>query len=169
MPFSIRPFRRFPVQCAVTYNAGPFQGEGMVWNLSCTGWRLSGDLPMRQGEPLSLTVTLPTFSASCSTFRTVRSRVSNVATVMVYVFPYRSPLLNWIRNFLRHLSSTPASSQSLNSLEFGRGGGLRCNWSNSPPGTTLAHRPYYLPRTARVSSGGVSGGLQFLGTKEVVS
>ena len=24
MPFTIRPFRRFPVQCAVTYNAGPF-------------------------------------------------------------------------------------------------------------------------------------------------
>ena len=24
MPFSIRPFRRFPVQCAVMYNAGPF-------------------------------------------------------------------------------------------------------------------------------------------------
>ena len=23
MPFSIRPFRRFPVQCAVTYNVGP--------------------------------------------------------------------------------------------------------------------------------------------------
>jgi hypothetical protein len=25
MPFSIRPFRRFPVKCAVTNNAGPFQ------------------------------------------------------------------------------------------------------------------------------------------------
>ena len=24
MPFSIRPFRRFPVHCAVTYNAGSF-------------------------------------------------------------------------------------------------------------------------------------------------
>ena len=24
MPFSIRPYRRFPVQCAVIYNAGPF-------------------------------------------------------------------------------------------------------------------------------------------------
>ena len=23
MPFSIRPFRRFPVQCDVTYNIGP--------------------------------------------------------------------------------------------------------------------------------------------------
>jgi hypothetical protein len=59
MPFSIRPYQRFPVHCAVTHNAGPFQGQGTVWNLSCTGWRLSGDLPMRPGEPLSLTVTLP--------------------------------------------------------------------------------------------------------------
>ncbi len=59
MPFSIRAFQRFPVHCAVTYNAGPFQGHGTVWNLSCDGWRLSGDLPMRAGATLSLTVTLP--------------------------------------------------------------------------------------------------------------
>ena len=59
MPFSIRPYCRFPVNCAVTYNAGPFQGQGTVWNLSYTGWRHSGDLPMRPGEPLSLTATLP--------------------------------------------------------------------------------------------------------------
>ena len=58
MPFILRPFRRFPVLCTVMYQAGPFQGHGTVWNLSCTGWRLSGDLPMRPGETLSLTVTL---------------------------------------------------------------------------------------------------------------
>jgi hypothetical protein len=58
MPFSIRLFRRFPVQCFLTYIAGPFQGQATVWNLSCTGWRLSGDLPLRPGETLSLTVTL---------------------------------------------------------------------------------------------------------------
>ena len=59
MPFSIRPYRRFPVPCAITYNAGLFQGHGTVWNLSCSGWRISGDLPMRPGETLSMTVTLP--------------------------------------------------------------------------------------------------------------
>ncbi len=59
MPFVLRPFRRFPVPCSVTYHSGPFQGHGTVWNLSCTGWRLSGDLPMRSGETLSLIVTLP--------------------------------------------------------------------------------------------------------------
>jgi hypothetical protein len=59
MPFSVRPYRRFPVHCAVTYHAGLFQGQGNVWHFSCTGWRLSGDLPMRPGETLSFTVALP--------------------------------------------------------------------------------------------------------------
>jgi hypothetical protein len=59
MPFSIRPYRRFPVQCSVTHNAGAFQGHGTVWYLSSTGCRLSGDMPMRPEETLSLTVTLP--------------------------------------------------------------------------------------------------------------
>jgi len=59
MLFSIRPFRRFPVHCSVSYNAGPFPCQGIVWNRSCTGWPLSGGLPMRPGETLSLTVTLP--------------------------------------------------------------------------------------------------------------
>ncbi|NOS77411.1 MAG: hypothetical protein HOP35_05650 [Nitrospira sp.] len=47
MPFSIRPYRRSPVQCFVTDNAGPFEGQGIVWNLSLSGLRLSGDLPIR--------------------------------------------------------------------------------------------------------------------------
>jgi hypothetical protein len=59
MHFSIRPSRRFSLQRPLTYNTGPFQGQGIVWNLSCAGWRLSGDLPMRPWESLSLTVTLP--------------------------------------------------------------------------------------------------------------
>jgi hypothetical protein len=37
MPISIRPFRRFSVQCLVTFNAGPFQGQGTVWNISRIG------------------------------------------------------------------------------------------------------------------------------------
>jgi len=58
MPFTARPYRHFPVRCAVTCNAGPFQGQGTLWNLSHADWRLAGDLPMRLGETLSLTVTL---------------------------------------------------------------------------------------------------------------
>jgi hypothetical protein len=56
MPFSVRPYRRFPVQRAITYNAGSFHGQGTVWNLFCTCWRLTGDLPMRPEDTLSLTV-----------------------------------------------------------------------------------------------------------------
>src|SRR5262245_9076560 len=47
------------IRCPVTYHWGPFQGHGTIWNLSCTGWRPSGDLPMRPGKTLSLTVMLP--------------------------------------------------------------------------------------------------------------
>lgn len=59
MIFAIHPYRRIPVQCSVTYNAGPFPVHGTVWNLSSTGRRLSGDLTMQQDEALSLTVTPP--------------------------------------------------------------------------------------------------------------
>ena len=41
MPFSIRPFRRVPVCCPVTYQCGLFEGHGIVWNLSVNGWRKS--------------------------------------------------------------------------------------------------------------------------------
>ena len=59
MPFTVRPYRRFPVQCFVKYHIGSFSGIGTVCNLSLHGWRLSGDLLMRPGEILSLKVTLP--------------------------------------------------------------------------------------------------------------
>jgi hypothetical protein len=55
MPFSISSFRRFPVQCAVTYNAGPFlklltyfSGFGMLLTLlvssgpACAEWMSLG-------------------------------------------------------------------------------------------------------------------------------
>ena len=60
MPFSIRPYRRFPVSCPVTYQTGLFEGHGTVWDLSATGWRFSGNLPLRIGEVCSFTVNLPT-------------------------------------------------------------------------------------------------------------
>jgi len=60
MPFLIRPSRRFPVCCPVTYQCGLFEGHGTVGNLSLTGWRFSGNLPLRIGELCSLTVNLQT-------------------------------------------------------------------------------------------------------------
>ena len=59
MAFSIRHSRRSPVECSVTYHAGPVEGHGTVWNLSQNGWKLSGDVPLRVGETCSLTVNLP--------------------------------------------------------------------------------------------------------------
>jgi len=58
MAFTIRPNRRFPVCCPVTYQTGLFECHGTVWNLSLTGWHFSGDLPLRIGEVCSLTVNL---------------------------------------------------------------------------------------------------------------
>jgi len=43
----------------VVYHSGNFEGHGTVWNLSRTGCRFSGNLPLREGEIFSLTVTLP--------------------------------------------------------------------------------------------------------------
>ena len=59
MPFIIRSYRRFPVQCPVSYNAGTSQGLGTVWNFSVNVWKVSGDVPLRVGQTCPLTVTLP--------------------------------------------------------------------------------------------------------------
>ena len=59
MPFTIRPYRRFPIYCPVTYHAGLYEGQDIVWNLSLNGWRLSGDVALRVGQTCPLTVHLP--------------------------------------------------------------------------------------------------------------
>ena len=54
MPFSIRPFRRFPICCPVTYHAGLHEGHGTVWNLSLTGWQspiADGGSVFAHGQP----------------------------------------------------------------------------------------------------------------------
>lgn len=56
---NLRPYHRFPVCCPVTYQLGDFEGHGHVWNLSLTGWRFSGNLPLRVGKACSLMVNLP--------------------------------------------------------------------------------------------------------------
>jgi hypothetical protein len=60
MAFTIRQFRRLPVCCSVIYQRGHDAGYGTVWNLSMSGWRFSGDLPLQIGEVCSLTVNLST-------------------------------------------------------------------------------------------------------------
>jgi hypothetical protein len=56
MPFAILPYRRFAACCPVTYHAGHSEGHGTVWNLSLSGWRLSGNLPLRVGQTCSMFV-----------------------------------------------------------------------------------------------------------------
>ena len=47
MPFTLRPFRRFPVQCAVTYNAGSFLKLPLTY---CSGfWLLITLLVLNSG------------------------------------------------------------------------------------------------------------------------
>ena len=108
MPFSIRPYRRFPLQCSVTYNAGPFHGHGTIWNLSCTGWRLSGDLPMQPGETLSLTVTLPNEQRIEVLEAVVRwSRGQEFAVENLAITPHTRARL---QHYLNRLVQEPAES-----------------------------------------------------------
>ena len=48
MPLEIRPCRRFSICCPVTFIVGRFQEHGTVWNISLTGWRFSGNLPLKE-------------------------------------------------------------------------------------------------------------------------
>ena len=58
MPFSIRLYRRFPVQCSVTYNASPFQGQGTEWNLPVSDKQLSRYPCAKENHSCSLRWTL---------------------------------------------------------------------------------------------------------------
>ena len=57
--FSIRSFRRFPVQGRAFYFHDRGRGIGTIWNLSLNGWRLDGTLPVEPGMVLSLWILLP--------------------------------------------------------------------------------------------------------------
>jgi hypothetical protein len=86
MPFIIRPFRRFPVQCPVSHMVGTFQGQGTVWNFSMMGWKLSGDMPLRVGQMCSLTVALPnepSFIVAAAIVRWVRDQEYGLETLAI--------------------------------------------------------------------------------------
>ncbi len=86
MPFTIRPFRRFSVQCPVSYHAGSSQGQGTLWNFSVNGWKLSGDVPLRVGQMCSLTVNLPdepSFIVSAAIVRWARDQEYGLETMAI--------------------------------------------------------------------------------------
>ncbi len=57
--FTIRSYRRFPVQCAVDYRSDDCVGKGIVRNLSRSGWRVEGHHVLAPGTMLTLAVSLP--------------------------------------------------------------------------------------------------------------
>ena len=80
------PYRRLPVWCPLTYQCGLFEGHGAVWNLSLTGWRFSGNLPLRIGKACSLTVNLPTHQpiyVAAGVVRWVRGEECGVETLVI--------------------------------------------------------------------------------------
>ena len=99
MSFSIRPDRRFPVCCAVTYHAGLREGRGMVWNLSANGWRLSGDVPLRVGQTCPLTVNGPNqqdLFVAAAIVRWVRGQEYGLETLAVEKHTHRR-VEHWVR------------------------------------------------------------------------
>lgn len=77
MSFILRSYQRFPVVCGATYEHWCHEGQGTVWNLSATGWWMSGDLPLQCGDVCSFQVLLPT-----------RQRVSVAAGIVRWVNGY---------------------------------------------------------------------------------
>jgi hypothetical protein len=52
MPFTMHPYRSVPVCCPVIAHTGLSEGHGIVWDLSLSGWRLVGDVPLHGGGDL---------------------------------------------------------------------------------------------------------------------
>ena len=78
MPFTIRAYHRFPVLFPVTYYVGLHQGHGTLWNFSPNGWCLSGDVPLRIGQTIPLTVVLPN---SLYMLMGVKIKISGITSV----------------------------------------------------------------------------------------
>ncbi len=70
----------------MTYEHWLREGQGIVWNLSPTGWRLSGNLPLEPGDICSLIVILPTntpVSVSAAIVRWVRGEEFGLETLVM--------------------------------------------------------------------------------------
>jgi PilZ domain len=71
MPFTIRTYHRLIAGYPVTYERLFEDGKGTAWDLSPTGLRLCGTLPLAVGDVFSLKVKLPS-----------RTRVSILAGIV---------------------------------------------------------------------------------------
>jgi hypothetical protein len=57
--FTIRSYRRFPIQWAVEYRSPECVGKGIVRNVSRSGWRVEGNHVITPGTVLTLAVSFP--------------------------------------------------------------------------------------------------------------
>lgn len=55
----MRTCRRVSIQCPIYYSNGQLVGAGTAWNLSVTGWRVTGNYPLELGATVSLLAVLP--------------------------------------------------------------------------------------------------------------
>ena len=110
MSFSIRPDRRFPICCPVTYHAGPRKGYGLVLNLSVNGWRFPGDVPLRVGQTCPLTINLSNHQdvfVAAVTVRWVRGQEYGVETLVVEK-QTQSRVAHWVTRLAQEsVESTP--------------------------------------------------------------
>ncbi len=86
MAYIVRPYHRFPAACPVTYERLFEDGVGTVWNISPTGLRVSGTLPLQVGNVCSLKVTLPTHthvSVLAGIVRWVRGEHFGIETLLM--------------------------------------------------------------------------------------
>lgn len=86
MAFVVRPYRRFPIDLPVTYEAGFQDGRGAVWNVSQHGWRMSGNLRLERGDVCSFKVILPTrkhVSVAAGIVRWVRGQDYGIETLVI--------------------------------------------------------------------------------------
>lgn len=56
---TVRQSQRVLVRCAVRYFSEGILGEGTVWDLSHSGWRVSGNHPVKEGDYLTLYIAIP--------------------------------------------------------------------------------------------------------------
>ncbi len=86
MAFVVRPYRRLPTQCPVTYERLYDEGHGTAWNVSLNGFLVSGTLPLAVGDICSLTLTLPTtkqVSVAAGIVRWIRGENFGIETLVI--------------------------------------------------------------------------------------
>ena len=57
--YAVRKGPRFPVHCPFCYFCDGTLAKGTIWDLSATGWRATGEQPVKAGSETTVYFTLP--------------------------------------------------------------------------------------------------------------